>query len=496
MNTSPLVLIVDLNNFSRYPTMAVGYLSAVLRKSHWDVEVLSPLAFGVHGFPRIVQEKRWQVIPKFLRHWSAVSRLALINRAREILRKRLQPGNNDDAEIIVDAVKQALQRKPKVVMVSAYTMYRDTVTKIAALCAQNNVPLIVGGNSFVISEIAAEWAAIPGVNAVYAGEPERDLPNIIDSLSRGEDLQGLPGVYRTGAIDNNWVAPPLHHLDSLPFPDYSDFPWDSYPNRIVPVMTGRGCEWGRCTFCSDVYTAAGRTYRTRSLDNVLAEIEHHRATTSAELFVFLDLKLNSDLELWRGLIRELPRVAPGIRWTASVHVDNRDDNGLSLEDLRAAAKAGLTRITCGLESGSPKVLAEMAKGMRLKRMSEFTKNAFAVGLSIRITCMIGHPGESAEDIDMTTKYLQEHESEIERVSLNRFALVPGTPVHQRLVTGSRNYDYIEMGELNTNYGTIPYRNHRFESFTSLMSSFRAISVVNKINTKPLIKRAQEFEGAF
>ncbi len=496
MTTAGKALIVDLNNFSRYPTMAVGYLVAALRQAQWTVEVVSPLAFGVHGFPRRVRERRWQVIPKCLGHLSAISRLAAVARLRSALRQRLQPGNDDDTHAIVKAVEQALAGRPGVVLVSAYTMFRPTVSRIAALCAAHGVPLIVGGNSFVIREVAAQWAALPGVSAVYAGEPERHLPDMVAALQRGESLQGRPGVYPPGATDDQWLAPPLHDLDRLAFPDYGDFPWHAYPNRIVPIMTARGCEWGRCTFCSDVLTSAGRSFRSRSLQNVIDEIQHHQAKTGAELFVFLDLKLNSDLEVWRGLIRELPRVAPGIRWTASVHVDNRLDNGLSPDDLKAAAAAGLTRITCGLESGSPKVLAEMAKGMRLKRMSSFINDAYQAGLSVRLTCMVGHPCEDDNDIDMTASFLREHSAAIERVALHRFALLPGTPAHQRLLADPKRYEYITVGRLNTLYATIPYRNQRLGSAKSLIATFKLISTVNKINTKPLIERAQEFEGAF
>jgi hypothetical protein len=35
-------LLVDLNNFGRYPTLAIGYLVASLRAADYDVEVLSP----------------------------------------------------------------------------------------------------------------------------------------------------------------------------------------------------------------------------------------------------------------------------------------------------------------------------------------------------------------------------------------------------------------------------------------------------------------------
>jgi anaerobic magnesium-protoporphyrin IX monomethyl ester cyclase len=32
-------LLVDLNNFGRYPTLAIGYLVASLRAADYDVEV-------------------------------------------------------------------------------------------------------------------------------------------------------------------------------------------------------------------------------------------------------------------------------------------------------------------------------------------------------------------------------------------------------------------------------------------------------------------------
>lgn len=41
------MLVVDLNNFAYYPTIAVGYLVAVLRRADCRVEVLSPLMLGV-----------------------------------------------------------------------------------------------------------------------------------------------------------------------------------------------------------------------------------------------------------------------------------------------------------------------------------------------------------------------------------------------------------------------------------------------------------------
>ncbi len=41
------ITVIDLNNFSYYPTLAIGYLIAALRKAEFDVKLLSPLNHGV-----------------------------------------------------------------------------------------------------------------------------------------------------------------------------------------------------------------------------------------------------------------------------------------------------------------------------------------------------------------------------------------------------------------------------------------------------------------
>ena len=68
------VLIVDLNNFARYPTVAVGYLVAVLRQAGMHVDVLSPLGHGISGVARESRPRPWHRLEQQLRYATAVSR--------------------------------------------------------------------------------------------------------------------------------------------------------------------------------------------------------------------------------------------------------------------------------------------------------------------------------------------------------------------------------------------------------------------------------------
>ncbi|AQQ68345.1 hypothetical protein Mag101_12390 [Microbulbifer agarilyticus] len=488
------VSIVDLNNFSRYPTLSIGYFVAILRKEGIDVEVCSPLNFGVHGYPRTVKQPYWKRFSEFLNYWMAVSRASLVRRIRDTIKNWYRPGGNSDQIRITEAVEALIADTPDVLLISAYTMYHDICKNIGHLCSKKGIPVVVGGSGFYIAETCREWLETCGITAVYSGEPEQHFIELISALAKEGDFENIPGVITRNKPFN--TAQPLTQLDSPPFPDFSDFPWKNYPNKIIPIMTGRGCEWGLCTFCSDVKTTSGRTFRSRDLTPVLSEIQTQQQRYQANLFVFLDLKLNSNVTLWRGLASGLSKLEKPIKWTASVHVDSRNENGLSFHDLKKASDSGLVRITCGLESGSESVLRHMAKGVKLSRMSKFIEDAHRAEISVRITCMIGYPNETAKDVLETVNFLRKHRNQIERVTLNRFANMPKTPIESKLREAEKEYPHIAVKELDISNGIIPYENRRMSSTAFLGAAYQLISEVNTINRKPLLEKAKEFEGAF
>jgi anaerobic magnesium-protoporphyrin IX monomethyl ester cyclase len=487
------VLLVDLNNFSRYPTLGVGILAAVLRRGGVEVEVLSPLARGVSGYPRLTRARPWGEYEDRLRYWSAVTPATSIRRLRNRLAHALRPVNLKEQQAIVAYAEEMIARCPDVVLLSTYTMYEDTCAALAELCRNKGIPVIVGGNYFVDPRLVERWARIPGISAVFGGEPETDLVRLVTDLAAGHDVSSYPGVTVPGGpvVD---PAPPLLGLDQLPFPDYRDFPWDRYPNRIVPIMTGRGCQWSRCRFCADVITSAGRGYRSRSLQNVLDELRLQHSRHAATLFALLDLKLNSSIPLWRGLIEGFQMAVPGAAWTASVHVDLRDDNGLSQRDLSHARRAGLVRITTGLETGSARLMKRMAKGTSPERTAEFVRHASEAGISVRLTAMTGFPGEEPGDLDETSRFLSSHSRWIERVMLNRFTLMMGSEVERSSVQRPDRSPSLHRKHVDPLNAVVEHDNAGCASREHRRAVYRLLGIVHRINRRPLTASAREFEG--
>ena len=123
-------LVIDLNNFSRFPTLSVGYLSSVLKKGNITVDVLSPFSKGVKGYPRLVQAKPWEVYLNFLKHWSSVNQNKAVAKIRKLIQNFSRPGGNDDSQVILKYAAELLKNDPDVVLISTYTMYHNICQEI------------------------------------------------------------------------------------------------------------------------------------------------------------------------------------------------------------------------------------------------------------------------------------------------------------------------------------------------------------------------------
>lgn len=485
------VLLVDLNNFSMYPTIAIGYLASILRNDGMHVRVLSPLAYGVPG---IVREPRETAAMNIARRANYILEQTpgplprivrrQVHRYRERASRKLHPR-------IAEIFDTAAPEQFDVVLVSTYLMYYDVCESIGAICEEAGIPLVVGGSYFAEPEVARSWESLPGLAALIAGEVELSLGDILRAVLRGEDVTRFPGVWTPMQAGSQ--CPPLQNLDDIPFPDYSDFPWHRYPSAIVPMVTGRGCGWGACTFCSDVTSTAGRTYRSRSPENVLEEIKHQSLTHGTQQFVFADLKLNSNLEMLEALSTSLPKIVKSPKWIASVHVGNAP-NGLDKSMLRLMKDSGASRLTTGLESGSERVLHSLSKGTDLGAVSAFFTQAHEVGISVRVTMIHGSPGETSADVEDSAKFLESHLAVIDRVSINRFQAMMGPTFLRRFDENPARYPSVIASDRVPRMGYVKTELVGTSSIRYMKATQRLLSAVHRINSKQLPDHARTFDG--
>ena len=487
------VLFVDLNNFSLHPTMAVGYIASSLRDSGMSVTVLSPLAYGIDGIFREPEETALVDWSRRINYALTQLPFVMIEVVRRWFRTKFIKWSERKQQEIIDVFEQVNLDDFDVVLVSSYLMYFNTSEKIGKICKTHKVPLIIGGSYMTQPSIIDSWRKIPGLTALIVGEVELEIAGLVSAVVEKEDISSYPGVYLPDGSGAG-IRAPLTRLDEVPFPDYSDFPWQKYPRKIIPIMTGRGCGWGACNFCSDVTSTSGRTFRSRSPENVLSELQYQSERFDTSLFAFADIKLNSNLDVWYKIVNEIEAVVPNPQWVGSVHVGLEEDNGLSYDTLVRARKAGCLRLTTGLESGSQRVLDNFSKGTNIEVTSRFLRDAANAGISMRVTMIHGAPGETAEDVEASAQFLSDHMDVIERVSLSRFLIMIGTTFQRRYEEKPSRYPDIIASAPDDQEKKIYHRKLNTTSWSYFRATQRLLGVVSAINKKQLTRPADIFEG--
>lgn len=482
------ILMVDLNNFSTFPTLAIGILVSALRNDGHQVRVICPLSHDVPAREREWAETRLDHVKRRI-HLSTAPGFRVL---RDSLRDLRNNWNEKPHPTVLREVGRAIEEGGDIILLSAYLQHFDSVREIGLMAQAAGVPVLLGGPMFNVSGVAEAWRSIPGIVGVVGAEAEHDISAMVDAVCEGRDLLDFAGVVLPDGRASR-KAPPLRQLDRSPIPDFTDFPWDRYPVRIVPMMTGRGCQWDKCLFCSDVVSVSGRTFRTRSIDSVLLEMQEQSRRHDTTSFLFLDLKLNSYPDMIRGIAERVQSYVQGAEWIGSVHVDTRKDNGLSRADLRAAVAGGMRRISFGLETGSQRLLDLMRKGSSVERNSEFIRHAHEAGLSVRCTMFKGFPGETTEDMVQTAEFLEAHAPYLDRVRFNEFSLLEDTPIYDEIVQHSGDGPF-SIRQLRHRKGRAEYINREGGNLAYRRAKARALRSVYEINRRPLRMGARQFDG--
>jgi len=298
------------------------------------------------------------------------------------------------------------------------------------------VPIILGGPH--VELFPEETAGLRGVTCAVAGEGEETLAELLDAFERGGDLSAVKGVSHAaaGRIISAPPRPMLEKLDDLPFPARRLTRYDRYysvigrDNVSTSLMTSRGCPY-RCNFCFVQY---GGRYRTRSAENILAEIEDCLALGIREFFFFDELFTGD-----RRRVMEFCSVVArrGLRITFDIRsrVDTVDE-----EMLRLLKRAGCVRIQYGIESGTEEILRAMNKRITLEQTRKAVAATKRAGMDVLLDFMIGYPGESAEQIGRTVDFSIELDPSF--VQYGIVTLFPGTRIYaDALANGTISEDF-------------------------------------------------------
>lgn len=284
----------------------------------------------------------------------------------------------------------------------------------------------VGAHTMVLPDETLRLA--PAVDFVATGE----FDYAVRDIAAGRPYAEVAGIaYRgaDGGITRTVPQPPIHALDEFPFVT------DVYARHLtvehyyigylqhpyVSLYTGRGCR-SRCTFCLWPQTIAGHTYRTRSVEHVVAEMAHaQRLFPQVREFFFDDDTFTDDRPRAEAIARGLGRL--GITWSCNAKAN------VPYETLKILKANGLRLLLVGFETGSQAILNNIRKGTRIDRAVEFMRDCHRLGILVHGTFIVGLPGETRDTIEQTIAFAKAIDPYSLQVSLA--APYPGTELYRQ-----------------------------------------------------------------
>jgi hopanoid biosynthesis associated radical SAM protein HpnJ len=327
----------------------------------------------------------------------------------------------------------------------------------------------------------------------------------IKEIAEGKPLAETDGImYRNaaGELIKNKDRAILHDMDQLPFVTevyhkhlrIEDYFIGYLLHPYISMYTGRGCK-SRCTFCLWPQTVGGHTYRTRSVENVVAEIRRAKELyPQVKEFMFDDDTFTDDLPRAEAVAKELGKM--GVTWSCNAKAN------VPFKTLKILKENGLRLLLVGYETGNQQILYNIKKGMRIDVAKQFTKDCHTLGIKIHGTFIVGLPGETQDTLQETIEFAKEINPHTIQVSLA--APYPGTFLYDQAVR--EGWLDVEHAELIDEHGVqiaplhYPHLSHAeiFKSVEKIYYAFyfrpsKILSILNEMIRSPqmLVRRLRE-----
>lgn len=279
------------------------------------------------------------------------------------------------------------------------------------------------------------------LDAVILGEPEMTFAGLAETVRQKGDPLALKGVAaRDSSGVVRWQPGELvEDLDSLPFPVRTE---GLYRIPEVNIQGSRGC-YGKCTFCYiNPFYGKGSLWRSRSPENIIAEIDAVIAEKGKKDFYFTDPNFFGPGR--KGQERAL-RIAALLK-ERRLHfgIEGRV-NDIHDETIGPLVEAGLRHILIGLESGKDDSL------QRLNKMTTVAQNenALAVlrrhGIEPNVGFIMFEPESTLHDVRTNFEFLRRNDL------LKNLPITANVLYHHQIVLkGTPAYRHLrETGRLRT-----------------------------------------------
>lgn len=367
--------------------------------------------------PRVLLVKPYEDTNSFNSTQPPLGILYLISTVRRRFGDRVEIGYHDLRLSLEKPEKFAARVSGRydLIGISAVNHEADATHRLArALRELSPETIVVLGGPYGRSAPDRAMAA-GGIDWIFRGESDLTFPRAIDEWFFGDrDLGSIPGLIwrrdRRGPFVENPGEDSIDDINALPLPAWDVVPFDLYARgfnmngslrakRYAPLFTSRGCPY-KCNYCHDIF---GKTYRWRSVDSVMAEIELLTDKYGVREFQIVDDIYNLHKprmrEIARRVIARYGRRKLTFTFPNGVRADIIDP-----ADLPLLRDMGVYDMSIAIETVSPRLQKLIEKNLNVEHARRVIDAAADAGITTKGFFMLGFPTETLEEIERTIQF--------------------------------------------------------------------------------------------
>ncbi|KAF5411840.1 MAG: Ribosomal protein S12 methylthiotransferase RimO [Candidatus Methanogasteraceae archaeon] len=290
-----------------------------------------------------------------------------------------------------------------IILLSLYSTLHLLDSRIRDFAEQSSKPIYVGGPISAYPDIILGELDVDGV---IVGEGEESTLELLES-GVSEDISGIAFRNDGEIVRTEPVPAKLDRPMPLIPDDISD---QSIRGANVYIETHRGCI-GACGFCQ-VPAFFGRKIRSREIADIIAEIKEFKrcgvrriaiSGGTSSLYQYDPHEKSVNVSAFVELLQSIAEVMGG----RNVSVPDIRVDYVNEEMLHAIHDFTMGWVYYGIESGSNEMLKAMRKGVDSDNNVYAIELAQQCGVKVAGSFIVGYPGETAEDYQLTKDLIED-----------------------------------------------------------------------------------------
>lgn len=278
--------------------------------------------------------------------------------------------------------------------------------------AHPEIHIVLGGScvSEVSDRIARNKSLWEWFDSLVIGPGEYALSELVERLESKTDLSGVPNlIYKDRGEIKKSTRLVEFDINDACTPEYESL----RPKSLLPLETTSGCYWGKCIFC--FYPRQGTAgcspeyekKRIRNIELVLGDVAKLKEMYDPVAIGFTDSAMHP--KRIEQIAEQNLKSQNKIKFFTFMRFEKEFKSEAFCNKL---AEGGFMGGQAGLESGSQRVNDIIEKGIPLSDAVQIIGNFNKTGLLLHVYSIVGVPGETRKEAEMTYKFFKTWHSKL------------------------------------------------------------------------------------